>query len=110
MSVDSCWLELGNLQAFLSECDAMNRIEKEADGTYKVYYKNKDGESFVKAGIVMFGTGRSPNTRNIGLEVRPHFSQLQTLMHQLGLLVCESAFVCHGNHISAWWDVRAALL
>ncbi|CAL5220151.1 g2113 [Coccomyxa viridis] len=44
------------------------RIEKEADGTFKVYYKNSDGESSVKAGIVMFGTGRSPNTKNIGLE------------------------------------------
>ena len=56
----------------------LSRIEKEADGTYKVYYKNKDGESFVKAGIVMFGTGRSPNTKNIGLEVsRRHSSQLQ---------------------------------
>ena len=50
----------------------MHRIEKEADGTFKVYYKNSDGESSVKAGIVMFGTGRSPNTKNIGLEVRHH--------------------------------------
>ena len=56
------------------------RIEKEADGTYKVFYKNKDGESSVKAGIVMFGTGRSPNTKNIGLEVRPHSLQLRAKM------------------------------
>ena len=47
-----------------------NRIEKEADGSYRVFYKNKDGESSVKAGIVMFGTGRTPNTKNIGLEVK----------------------------------------
>ena len=45
------------------------RIEKEDDGTFTVFYKNKSGESSVKAGIVMFGTGRKPNTHNIGLEV-----------------------------------------
>jgi len=45
------------------------RIEKLEDGSFEVFYKNKDGESSVKAGIVMFGTGRSPNTKNIGLEV-----------------------------------------
>jgi len=48
---------------------AMCRIEKLEDGSFEVFYKNKDGESSVKAGIVMFGTGRSPNTKNIGLEV-----------------------------------------
>ena len=45
------------------------RIEKEDDGTFTVFYKNQDGESSIKAGVVMFGTGRKPNTRNIGLEV-----------------------------------------
>ena len=61
----------------LRQCNDASRIEKEADGTFKVYYKNKDGESSVKAGIVMFGTGRSPNTKNIGLEVRHPNSHLQ---------------------------------
>ena len=61
----------------------MSRIEKEADGSYKVFYKNKDGESSVKAGIVMFGTGRSPNTKNIGLEVRSHPRSCNSCPHGL---------------------------
>ena len=47
-----------------------HRIEKEEDGTFTVSYKDKIGQSSIKAGVVMFGTGRKPNTHNIGLEVR----------------------------------------
>ena len=32
------------------------------------HLKGKDGESTVKAGLVMFGTGRHPNSKGIGLE------------------------------------------
>lgn len=46
------------------------RIEKNEDGTLTVYYKGKDGqEHSVVAGIVMFGTGRKPNTDKVGVDV-----------------------------------------
>lgn len=45
------------------------RITKDEDGQYTVHYKSEDKESTVRVGLVMFGTGRKPNTRNIGLEV-----------------------------------------
>ena len=38
---------------------------------FTVHYKSGGGESSVRAGKVMFGTGRKPNTRGIGLEVGP---------------------------------------
>lgn len=47
----------------------IGRIEKNADGTFTVSYKSGDKEDSVQAGLVMFGTGRKPNTRGIGLEV-----------------------------------------
>lgn len=48
----------------------MNRIEKNEDGSFTVYYKSGEEESSIKTGMVMFGTGRKPNTRGIGLEVQ----------------------------------------
>ena len=48
---------------------AMCRMEKLEDGSFEVFYKNTDGESSVRAGIVMFGPGRSPNTKDVGVEV-----------------------------------------
>ena len=48
----------------------MCRIEKNEDGTLTVHYKGKDGqEHSLVAGIVMFGTGRKPNTNRLGIEV-----------------------------------------
>lgn len=45
------------------------KIEKNEDGTFTVHYKSKDGsESSLVAGLVMFGTGRKPHTKGIGLE------------------------------------------
>ena len=38
---------------------------------FTVHYQSKDQEErSVRVGKVMFGTGRKPNTRGIGLEVR----------------------------------------
>jgi pyruvate/2-oxoglutarate dehydrogenase complex dihydrolipoamide dehydrogenase (E3) component len=55
----------------------MCRIEKNEDGTLTVHYKGKDGqEHSLVAGIVMFGTGRKPNTNRLGIEVRPAGCQL----------------------------------
>lgn len=48
----------------------MNRIEKNEDGSFTVHYKSGEEESSIKTGLVMFGTGRKPNTRGIGLEVQ----------------------------------------
>jgi len=37
-----------------------------------VHYMGKDGvEKSLVAGIVMFGTGRKPNTNRLGVDVRP---------------------------------------
>jgi hypothetical protein len=47
----------------------LHRITKDTDGMYSVHYESEAGESCVRVGLVMFGTGRKPNTRNIGLEV-----------------------------------------
>lgn len=44
------------------------KIEKNEDGSFTVYLKHKEGTSTVRAAIVMFGTGRKPNSREIGLE------------------------------------------
>jgi glutathione reductase (NADPH) len=45
------------------------KIEKNEDGTLTVHYKGKDGqEHSLVAGIVMFGTGRKPNTNRLGIE------------------------------------------
>lgn len=48
------------------------RIQKNEDGTLTVHYMGKDGvEKSLVAGIVMFGTGRKPNTNRLGVDVRP---------------------------------------
>ncbi len=97
----------------VNQCNDVSRIEKETDGTFKVFYKNKDGESSVKAGIVMFGTGRSPNTKNIGLEVRsPQLtaSVLMNIIQQARRLLSESSLHCHGDCIHTSLHMPAALL
>lgn len=45
------------------------RIEKGEDGLYTVHYDKDGKEGSCRVGVVMFGTGRNPNTREIGLEV-----------------------------------------
>ena len=45
------------------------RIEKNDNGTYTVHLDSKGKTTPVTAGVVMFGTGRKPNSRDIGLEV-----------------------------------------
>jgi hypothetical protein len=47
---------------------------------YTVHYKSKEGEASVRVGKVMFGTGRKPNTRGIGLEVGPRCICLASLI------------------------------
>ena len=48
------------------------RIEKDSDGTFTVTYKGKSGEERqINTDLVMFGTGRSPATQHMGLEVSP---------------------------------------
>ncbi|KAK9837065.1 hypothetical protein WJX84_011728, partial [Apatococcus fuscideae] len=45
------------------------KIVKQSNGSYSVTFKTADGESTLDGvGLVVFGTGRSPNTKNIGLE------------------------------------------
>ena len=47
------------------------RIEKDDDGTLTVHYEEKSGKKgTIQAGIVMFGTGRKPNTGKLNIEVR----------------------------------------
>jgi hypothetical protein len=61
---------------------AMCRIEKNEDGTLTVHYKGKDGqEHSLVAGIVMFGTGRKPNTNRLGIEVSLSVCQLPLCQH-----------------------------
>jgi len=50
---------------------AWHRIEKNEDGTFTVHLDHNGKASIIKAGVVMFGTGRKPNSRGIGLEVSP---------------------------------------
>ena len=54
------------------EALAGRRIEKGEDGLYTVNYEQDGKPGSCRAGVVMFGTGRNPNTREIGLEVCPH--------------------------------------
>ena len=65
------------------------RITKDDDGMFTVHYKSKEGESTVRAGKVMFGTGRKPNTKGIGLEVGAFFKQLENREH-----LSEFACIC----------------
>ena len=51
-------------------CSTVCRIEKDSDGTFTVTYKGKSGEERqINTDLVMFGTGRSPATQHMGLEV-----------------------------------------
>lgn len=48
------------------------RIEKNDDGTLTVHYEEKSGKKgTIQAGVVMFGTGRKPNTGKLNVEVHP---------------------------------------
>ena len=69
---------------------AMCRIEKNEDGTLTVHYKGKDGqEHSLVTGIVMFGTGRKPNTNKLGIEVLCSFANcLQAQAHRHGSTFC----------------------
>ncbi|KAK9829865.1 hypothetical protein WJX72_008342 [[Myrmecia] bisecta] len=44
------------------------KIEKNADSSYTVHYEQGGKEGSMQAGLVMFGTGRAPNTKGLGLE------------------------------------------
>lgn len=44
------------------------KIEKNEDGSYTVHLKRGSEETAIRAALVMFGTGRKPNSRDIGLE------------------------------------------
>ncbi|KAK9866178.1 hypothetical protein WJX84_010149 [Apatococcus fuscideae] len=45
------------------------KIVKQSNGSFSVTYKGDTGESTLDdVGLVVFGTGRSPNTKDIGLE------------------------------------------
>ena len=72
------WVQCGIFRCVHVSCPLLSRITKEEDGMFTVHYKPKDQEeSSVRVGKVMFGTGRKPNTKGIGLEVR-----CQACMHQ----------------------------
>ena len=46
------------------------RLEQQQDGSVLVHYSNPEGNiKTIKAGLVMFGTGRKPSVDNMGLEV-----------------------------------------
>lgn len=47
---------------------APTRIEKNADGSFQVHYLEAGAPASLKAGLVMFGTGRAPNTAGLGLD------------------------------------------
>ena len=48
----------------------LGRIEKGEDGKFTLHYQGEGkSEGSIVAGKVMFGTGRAPNTKEIGLEV-----------------------------------------
>ena len=62
------------------------RIEKNKDGKFTFHYKGEGkDEGSIEAGTVMFGTGRAPNTKNIGLEVCC-ICKLQDALYVLGSL------------------------
>ena len=72
------WVQCGLFRCVHVSCPLLSRITKEEDGMFTVHYKPKgQEESSVRVGKVMFGTGRKPNTKGIGLEVR-----CQACMHQ----------------------------
>ena len=66
---DSCRPCCGALHACTHREVAGHRVEKGEDGLYTVHYEQGGKAGSCRAGVVMFGTGRDPNTREIGLEV-----------------------------------------
>lgn len=44
------------------------KIEKNGDGTYTIHFVEHGAPASLKAGLVMFGTGRAPNTAGLGLD------------------------------------------
>lgn len=59
------------------------RIEKNEDGTLTVHYNGKDGkEQSIVAGIVMFGTGRKPNTSGVGADVSAPARAAASALHK----------------------------
>ena len=47
---------------------APTRVEKNGDGSLQVHYLENGAPASLKAGLVMFGTGRAPNTAGLGLD------------------------------------------
>ena len=44
------------------------KIEKNGDGSFTAHFVEHGTQSSLKAGLVMFGTGRAPNTAGLGLD------------------------------------------
>ena len=62
---------MANVTWLTSACPLAARIEKVGDKQYIVHYE-KDGEKLtMECGLVLFGTGRKPNTDRLNLDVRP---------------------------------------
>lgn len=59
------------------------RIEKNEEGSFTVHLDHKGETKTIRAGLVMFGTGRKPNSRDIGLEVRIPLLPLRSFYTQL---------------------------
>lgn len=82
---------------------AFGRIEEGEDGKFILHYEGEGkNEGSITAGKIMFGTGRHPNTKNIGLEVcfakRLPMAELLVLMKVLGRVCCFCIchiFACH---------------
>ena len=47
----------------------MRRIEKKGDKQFVVHYKTGGEERSLECGMVLFGTGRKPNTDRLNLQV-----------------------------------------
>ena len=69
---------------------------------YTVHYQSREGEATVRVGKVMFGTGRKPNTRGIGLEVR--LAALVPGLAHPG--VCPRSCSCHAWHACCRGQLR----
>lgn len=48
----------------------MGRIEKKGEKQFVVHFKTGDAEHSLECGMVLFGTGRKPNTDRLNLQVR----------------------------------------
>ena len=45
------------------------RIEKKGEKQFVVHFKNSEGEHSMECNMVLFGTGRKPNTDRLNLQV-----------------------------------------